>query len=156
MSGAKRRKLQRLPHTHITPEVAFAFAQIQKLETQCSCAGPQEECPACRAWWAQHNVIHRALRMPPHIYPCLPDPNGPASAAAKALYEELQNVLMALDEQALQVLETLAQPLEPLREPFFRCVFNELSQYTPEQIGPGLVSRVAQPLQREFLSWRRA
>lgn len=63
---------------------------------------------------------------------------------------------LALDEQALQVLETLAQPLAlPLREPFFRSVFNELSQYTPEQIGPGLVARVAVPLQQQFLTWRR-
>lgn len=92
---AKRRKISRLPHTHITPEVAFAFAQIKKLEKQCSCASPQDECPACRAWWAQQNVIHRELRMPPHVYPCLPDPNGPVSPGARKLYEELENALGA-------------------------------------------------------------
>jgi hypothetical protein len=63
---------------------------------------------------------------------------------------------MFLDEQALRMLETLAHPIEPqLREPFYRSVVNELSQFTPEQIGPGLVRRVAVPLQAEFLSWRR-
>ena len=61
----------------------------------------------------------------------------------KHCMQSLKMSSLALDEQALQVLETLAQPLAlPLREPFFRSVFNELSQYTPEQIG-------------QFLTWRR-
>jgi hypothetical protein len=64
---------------------------------------------------------------------------------------------LALDEQALAVLQAMARPLEPpLREPFFRSVTNELAHYAPEQIGPGLVARIARPLQREFLQWRRA
>jgi hypothetical protein len=63
---------------------------------------------------------------------------------------------LALDEQALADLKALAMPIEePLREPFYRSVINELAQYTPEQIGPGLVRRVAVPLQAEFLTWRR-
>ena len=63
---------------------------------------------------------------------------------------------MLLDDQALMVLKELAYPLEePLREPFLRSVAYELAQYKPEQIGPGLVMRVARPLQREFLVWRR-
>jgi hypothetical protein len=62
----------------------------------------------------------------------------------------------ALDDQALLVLRELALPLEPpLREPFLRSVLNELAHYTPEQIGPGLVTRVARPLQHEFMFWRR-
>jgi hypothetical protein len=90
----KRRKLQRLPHTHITPEVAFAFAQIKKLQHQCTCIG-DGECKACTAWWNQQTLIHRALNLPPTFWPCLPDPNGPVSESAKALYEELENVLGA-------------------------------------------------------------
>jgi hypothetical protein len=86
---AKRRKLQRLPHVHITPEVASAFAQIQKLETQCGCAGPQDECKACKAWWTQQTIIHHALKMPPTFWPCLPEPSGPVSPGARALYEQL-------------------------------------------------------------------
>jgi hypothetical protein len=90
---AKRRKLQRLPHVQITPEVAFAFAQIQKLEKQCTCASPQDECRACKEWWHQQTVIHHALKLPPMLWPCLPDPSGPVSPSARALYEELDHAL---------------------------------------------------------------
>ena len=63
----------------------------------------------------------------------------------------------ALDDQALQVLRQLAQPLEPqLRDPFYRSVLTELANYKPEAIGPGLVARIARPLQYEFMFWRRA
>jgi hypothetical protein len=50
---ARRRKLTRLPHAQLTPEIAFAFAQIQKLEQQCSCASPRDECRACSSWFSQ-------------------------------------------------------------------------------------------------------
>ena len=56
-----------------------------------------------------------------------------------------------LDDQVVSVLQELALPLAPpLRAPFFRSVLNELSHYKPEQIGPGLVARIARPLQQEF------
>jgi hypothetical protein len=39
-------------------------------------------------------VIHRALKLPPVFWPCLPDPaSDNASPAAMALYEELEAVL---------------------------------------------------------------
>jgi hypothetical protein len=62
----------------------------------------------------------------------------------------------ALDDQALKELRELALPLEPsLREPFLRSVLGVLAHYKPEEVGPGLVQRVARPLQAEFLLWRR-
>jgi hypothetical protein len=101
---AKRRKLHRQAHPQITPEVLWAFQQIQKLETQCTCRevtksplwqecsqSYKEECPACKAWWHQQTIIHRALKLPPHFWPALPDPaSDGASAEAIALYEQLE------------------------------------------------------------------
>jgi hypothetical protein len=56
-----------------------------------------------------------------------------------------------LDDQAVQVLQELARPLDPpLRNSFLQSVLNDLANYPPEQIGPGLVSRIARPLQQEF------
>ena len=90
---AKRRKLQRLPHVQITPEVAWSFAQIKKLEQQCTCASPQDECRACSEWWAQMATIRNVLRLPPHAWPCLPEPGRDSSPAARALYAELDRAL---------------------------------------------------------------
>ena len=91
---AKRKRLVRLPHVQITPEVAFAFEQIRKLETQCACESSSVECRACEAWWAQQTVIHRALKLPPFFWPCLPEPRcGAASPAALVLYAELEKAL---------------------------------------------------------------
>jgi hypothetical protein len=101
---AKRRKLQRQAHPQITPEVLWAFQQIRKLETQCTCRAVKripvlqecspsykEECPACKAWWHQQTIIHRALKLPPVRWPCLPDPaSDGASEDAIALYEQLE------------------------------------------------------------------
>ena len=99
---AKRRKLQRLPHVHITSEVAWAFQQIKKLETQCTYQPvdpkvywKQAECPACAEWWVQQTIIHRALKLPPHVWPALPDPPGPVSSGARAPYEQLEKALTA-------------------------------------------------------------
>jgi hypothetical protein len=56
-----------------------------------------------------------------------------------------------LDDAALQTLQELARPLDPsLRNSFLQSVLNDLANYPPEQIGPGLVSRIAKPLQLEF------
>ena len=57
-----------------------------------------------------------------------------------------------LDDSALEVLQDLARPLDqPLKDPFIRSVLQELAHYKPEQIGPGLVNRIARPLQAEFM-----
>jgi hypothetical protein len=92
---ARRRKITRQPHVRVSPEVAFAFAQVQKLERQCSCADPHDECKACREWWHQQSIIRAALKIKPHIWPVLPQP-GPgrdSGTFATALYEELSNAL---------------------------------------------------------------
>jgi hypothetical protein len=82
--------LHREPSIKITPEVLWAFQQIKKLETQCTCDGKGDGCAACAAWWGQHVVIHRALHLPPYFWPCLPPPGDKVvSAGARALYEEL-------------------------------------------------------------------
>ena len=87
---AKRKRLPRLPKTQITPEVLWAFQQIKKLETQCTCADSKDECAACKAWWGQHVIIHRALHLPPYFWPCLPPPGDKVvSAGARSLYAEL-------------------------------------------------------------------
>ena len=92
---ARRRKLTRMPHVRISPEVAFAFDQIKVLEQQCSCADPYDECRACSEWWHQQAVIRAALKLQPHIWPVLPEP-GPGRDSgpfASALYEELDAAL---------------------------------------------------------------
>ena len=64
----------------------------------------------------------------------------------------MKNLNGPFDDQCQLVLNELAFPLEQqLREPFFISVANELARYKPEQIGPGLVARIARPLQREFM-----
>jgi hypothetical protein len=99
---AKRRKLQRLPHVQITPEVAWAFEQCKKLATQCTCqpaADPKfywrtTECGACVSWWDCQTVIHHSLRLPPHCWPALPEPGGRESSdAQRKLYEQLDAAL---------------------------------------------------------------
>ena len=92
---AKRKRILRMPHVQLTPEVVAAFEKIKKLERQCSCGGELDECPACKAWWTQQTVIHRALKLRPVFWPCLPEP-GPISVAspvALALYAELEKAL---------------------------------------------------------------
>jgi hypothetical protein len=61
-------------------------------------------------------------------------------------------MLIALSDEALDTLLSLAGPIEPaLRDPFLRAVAAELGKHRPEEIGVGLVSRTARALQREFL-----
>jgi hypothetical protein len=80
-------------HVHITPEVAWAFQQIKKLEQQCTCASPQDECRACSSWWAQMATIRNALKLSPVFWPVLPEPGRDSSPGARALYEELDRAL---------------------------------------------------------------
>ena len=62
------------------------------------------------------------------------------------------NLKKPFDDECQSVLNALAFPLEQqLREVFLISVANELAKYKPEQIGPGLISRIARPLQREFM-----
>jgi hypothetical protein len=61
--------------------------------------------------------------------------------------------MLSLSDQELDVLMTLAAPLDPaMRDPFLRAVAIELGRYQPEAIGPGLVSRVGRELQRQFVA----
>ena len=56
-----------------------------------------------------------------------------------------------LFDDELAVLRQLAAPIDnDLRQAFLTAVAIELRRYQPEDIGPGLVSRVARGLQREF------
>jgi hypothetical protein len=72
------------------------FQQIKKLEAQCSCTSAQDDRKACAAWWDQKTMIHHALKLPPTFWPCLPDPNGPVSPGAKALYAALDAALTGM------------------------------------------------------------
>jgi hypothetical protein len=60
--------------------------------------------------------------------------------------------MLSLSDSELDVLMTLAAPIEPaMRDPFLRAVAIELERYSAEAIGPGLVSRVGRELQRQFM-----
>ncbi len=100
---AKRRPIRRLPRIEITPEVLQAFRQLRTLQTQCSCPLPDQhgrryydKCLACKAWWEQHTIIHRALQLPLYAWPCLKAPTDVhVSPSAVALAEVLQEALDA-------------------------------------------------------------
>jgi hypothetical protein len=97
---AKRSRLQRLPRLQTLPEVLIAFRKIKELESQCTCSpiASEDECPACKAWWKQHEIIRRALQIPPHVWPVLPMParrGARVGATALALYAELEAALAA-------------------------------------------------------------
>jgi hypothetical protein len=58
---------------------------------------------------------------------------------------------LSLSDAELDVILNLVRPLEPeLRDPLLQAVALALAKYPPEALGPGLVTRVARPLQREF------
>jgi hypothetical protein len=60
---------------------------------------------------------------------------------------------VTLSDAELDVLLNLARPLDPaMRDPFLRAVAIELARYQPAELGPGLISRVARQMQREFWS----
>lgn len=61
--------------------------------------------------------------------------------------------MFSLSDSELDELMSLSAPLDPLvRDPFLRAVAAELERYPEEAIGPGLVSRTARRLQREFMT----
>ena len=61
--------------------------------------------------------------------------------------------MFSLSNSELDVIMNLAQPLDQaMRDPFLRAVASELARYQPAEIGPGLINRVARPLQRQFLT----
>ena len=61
--------------------------------------------------------------------------------------------MFSLSDSELDVIMTLAQPIDPaMRDPFLRAVAIELARYQPEAIGPGLINRVGRELQRQFLT----
>src|SRR5262245_33695160 len=45
------------------------FREMLALERQCECS--DGKCPACRAWWNQHRILHHELELPPWIYPAV-------------------------------------------------------------------------------------
>ena len=56
---------------------------------------------------------------------------------------------LALSDDELDAVMTAAQPLKPCdRDPFLRALAQELSHY--QQLGPGLINKVARNLQRQF------
>ena len=50
------------------------IAQVRNVSVMLESHGPSadERMPACLAWWDQQTLIHRALKMPPTFWPCLP------------------------------------------------------------------------------------
>ena len=61
--------------------------------------------------------------------------------------------MFSLSDSELDVIMTLAQPIDPaMRDPFLRAVAIELARYQPEAIGPGLINRVGRELQRQFFT----
>jgi hypothetical protein len=100
---------QGLTNDRLTPQIATGcptslsrrkwrghLSSARKLATQCTCASNNDERKACAAWWTQQTVIHRALKLPPTFWPCLPDPNGPVSTGVRALYAELEKALTGM------------------------------------------------------------
>jgi hypothetical protein len=60
--------------------------------------------------------------------------------------------MLSLSDDELQTIMNLAQPIAPaLRDPFLRAVATALGKFPPDALGPGLINRVARPLQKEFL-----
>jgi hypothetical protein len=74
--------------------------------------------------------------------------------------------VLSLSDAELEIILSLASPLDPtLRDPFLRAIASQLTTHKPEEIGPGLVTRIARSeeigpglvtriartLQREFL-----
>ena len=59
-------------------------ANQKSLEKQGTCTNAQDDCKACAAWWVQQTLIHRALKLPPHFWPALPEPNATLDAALTA------------------------------------------------------------------------
>ena len=60
--------------------------------------------------------------------------------------------MLSLSDDELSIVFNLARPLEPeLRDPFLQAVALALAKYPTEALGPGLVARIARPLQSEFL-----
>jgi hypothetical protein len=93
----RRTRITREPLRALTPEIVWAFQQLKKLSTQCTCSTnwkgeywKKPECKACDEWWEQHKIIHHGLRLPPHFWPCLPIGEA-TSRKQQTLYTELEN-----------------------------------------------------------------
>jgi hypothetical protein len=60
---------------------------------------------------------------------------------------------LSLSDQELDVVYDLSRPLDPLsRTRFLEAIAAELGRYRPEQIGVGLIARIARNLQHGFVS----
>ena len=61
---------------------------------------------------------------------------------------------LSLDDEAMEAVMTLAQPLAPSeRGAFLRALADALAPYPAETIGPGLIHRVGAPVQRRFMAY---
>jgi hypothetical protein len=125
---------QRIPR-----EAIDAFRQMKEIE--CDCVDPaldwvgehyrHHPCSGSAEWWSLHRIIHRALKLPPDLWPCLQHPNAsppdysPRSflgeqypggrgvvdarwrpdEQAQALYRMLDAALE--DEKGIQIVDTL-------------------------------------------------
>jgi hypothetical protein len=60
--------------------------------------------------------------------------------------------VLSLSDAELQIVLALAEPLDPtVRDGYLRAIAAQLASRKPDEIGPGLVSRIGRALQREFL-----
>jgi hypothetical protein len=113
----KRRPINRPPRSQFTAAALAAFRKLQALEKSCTCEPinwngeywKHERCPACTAWWVQHKIIHRELKLGVLQWPCVerpgadnPYPEGSEAAAldkpdlqAQALYAALEQACRA-------------------------------------------------------------
>ena len=74
----KRKKMRRglKPPTTFTPEVIAAFRLMESARCTCPPIDWDGEywkrpppCEGCEQWWDNHNLLHRALRLPPWQWP---------------------------------------------------------------------------------------
>jgi hypothetical protein len=92
-------------------------------------------------------VVTRALS------PLTVEQRKTAIAAVRVILGKRQRKprLKAADDE-LQIVSDLAKRLEPqLRKPYLQAVTLALRRYKPEQLGPGLIARIARDLLREFM-----
>ena len=110
----KRTPIRRNAQRRITPEVIEAFRQMEIARQSCTCPPidwegeywKHKECGACDEWWEAHNVLHRALKLPPWQWPAIRYPDAvnpyPTGSFAAKHWQEGQDGVSHL-EFALQI-----------------------------------------------------
>jgi hypothetical protein len=113
--GTKRTPILRRGRPPISPRTLEAFAQMKKLEHECTC-GPDdvEDCPACERWRDLAMIIHREQKCRPWQIPCVWPDTGDGSSPARdryALYCTLERALKtATQRQAARPPPDLTGP----------------------------------------------